>query len=180
VLRSRRPPPRLCSGYTHDIVPRKPFDSHRFHCSLRTANVDLATCERVGPDTFRFVSRERAAGPVSMVARYTARYEGNGVDRIRFESLPVEGDNTDVSGTIVLERTAEKGTRVRLTQTIAPDTPRPPPRAGSDPVLRTERSGLGRAWLPRQRPAGDGDDVTRGGAYRIRLPKVCSRLSVPR
>src|SRR5262249_17689186 len=81
---------------------------------------DLATCERVDPDPFRFVSRERSAGPVSMVARYTARYEGNGVDRIRFESLPVEGDNTDVRGTIVLERTAETATRVRLTQTIAP------------------------------------------------------------
>ena len=86
---------------------------------------DLATCERVGPDTYRFVSRERSAGPVSMVARYTAHYEGNGVDRIRFESLPVEDDNTDVRGTIVLERTAETATRVRLTQTIAPDTPVP-------------------------------------------------------
>src|SRR5262249_37295656 len=86
---------------------------------------DLATCERVGPDTYRFVSRERSAGPVSMVARYTARYEGNGVDRIRFESLPVEGDNTDVRGTIILERTAETATRVRFTQTIAPDTPVP-------------------------------------------------------
>jgi len=83
------------------------------------------TCERVGPDTYRFISRERSAGPVSMVARYTARYEGNGVDRIRFESLSVEGDNTDVRGTIVLERTAETATRVRLTQTIAPDTPVP-------------------------------------------------------
>ena len=86
---------------------------------------DLATCERVGPDTYRFISRERSAGPVSMVARYTARYEGNGVDRIRFESLSVEGDNTDVSGTLVLEPTAENGTRARLTQTIAPDTPVP-------------------------------------------------------
>ena len=86
---------------------------------------DLATCERVGPDTYRFISRKRSAGPVSMVARYTARYEGNGVDRIRFESLSIEGDNTDVSGTIVLERTAETATRVRLTQTIAPDTPVP-------------------------------------------------------
>jgi len=86
---------------------------------------DLATCERVGPDTYRFVSRERSAGPVSMVARYTAHYEGNGVDRIRFESVPVEGDNTDVRGTIVLEPTAETGTRVRFTQTIAPDTPVP-------------------------------------------------------
>ena len=83
------------------------------------------TCERVGPDTYRFISRERSAGPVSMVARYTARYEGNGVDRISFESLPVEGDNTDVRGTIVLEPTAENATRVRLTQTIAPDTPVP-------------------------------------------------------
>ena len=79
----------------------------------------------MGPDTYRFISRERSAGPVSMVARYTARYEGNGVDRIRLESLPVEGDNTDIHGTIVLEGTSENGTRVRLTQTIAPDPPVP-------------------------------------------------------
>jgi hypothetical protein len=109
---------------------------------------DLAT-ERLGPDTYRFVSRERSAGPVSMVARYTAHYEGNGVDRIRFESLPVEGDNTDVRGTIVLERTAETTTRVRFTQTIAPDTPVPRPRPGSDSVLRRARSGLGGSRLPR-------------------------------
>jgi carbon monoxide dehydrogenase subunit G len=85
---------------------------------------DLATCELVGPDTYRFVSRERSAGPVSMVARYTARYEGNGVDAIRFESLSVEGDNTDARGVIALEE-AEAATRVRFTQTIAPDTPVP-------------------------------------------------------
>ena len=86
---------------------------------------DLATCERVDPDTYRFVSRERSAGPVSMVARYTARYEGNGVDTIRFESLPLAGENTDVRGLIALEETAEAATRVRFTQTIAPDTPVP-------------------------------------------------------
>ena len=86
---------------------------------------DLATCEPVGPDTYRFVSRERSAGPVSMVARYTARYEGNGVDQIRFESLPLESDNTDMRGVFVLEEASETTTRVRLTQTIAPDTPVP-------------------------------------------------------
>ena len=85
---------------------------------------DLATCELVGPDTYRFVSRERSAGPVSMVARYTARYEGNGVDTIRFESTPLEGDNTDVRGVIAIEE-AEAATRVRFTQMIAPDTPVP-------------------------------------------------------
>jgi hypothetical protein len=86
---------------------------------------DLATCERAGPDTYRFVSKERSAGPVTMVACYTARYEGNGVDRITFESVAAEGDNTDVRGTLVLERTAGHATLVRLTQTIAPDTPVP-------------------------------------------------------
>ena len=86
---------------------------------------DLATCERVGPDTYRFVSRERSAGPVSMVAQYTARYEGNGLDAIRFESIPGEGDNTDVRGTIALENAAEDGIRVHFTQMIAPDTPVP-------------------------------------------------------
>jgi hypothetical protein len=86
---------------------------------------DLANCERVGPDTYRFISRERSAGPVSMVAQYTARYEGNGVDTIRFESIPAEGDNTDVRGTIALEGDAKAGTRVHFTQMIAPDTPVP-------------------------------------------------------
>ena len=86
---------------------------------------DLARCERVGPDTYRFVSKERSAGPVTMVACYTARYEGNGVDRISFESLTAEGDNTDVRGVFALERVTETDTRVRLTQTIAPDTPVP-------------------------------------------------------
>jgi uncharacterized membrane protein len=86
---------------------------------------DLATCERVGPDTYRFVSKERSAGPVSMVARYTAHYEGNGVDAIRFESVPLEGENTDVRGVIALEEAPEAATRVRFTQTIAPDTPVP-------------------------------------------------------
>jgi hypothetical protein len=59
-----------------------------------------------------------------MVARYTARYEGNGIDTIRFESLPLDGDNTDVRGVIAVEE-AEAATRVRFTQTIAPDTPVP-------------------------------------------------------
>ena len=86
---------------------------------------DLAKCERVSPDTYRFASRERSAGPVSMVARYTARYEGNGVDTIRFESVPMESDNTDVRGTIALESGGEGTTRVRFTQMIAPDTPVP-------------------------------------------------------
>jgi len=86
---------------------------------------DLAACERVGPDTYRFISRERSAGPVSMVARYTARYEGNSVDTIRFESVPVESDNTDVRGMIALEKAGEGATRVLLAQTIAPDTPVP-------------------------------------------------------
>jgi uncharacterized membrane protein len=86
---------------------------------------DLATCKRVGADTYHFVSKERSAGPVSMVARYTAHYEGNGVDSIRFESVPVDGDNTDVRGTIVLEPAVKTGTRVHFTQTIAPDTPVP-------------------------------------------------------
>ena len=86
---------------------------------------DLATCEQIGPDTYRFVSRERSAGPVSMVARYTARYEGNGVDTIRFESLPIESDNTDVRGVIALEEGAPAVTRVHFTQMIAPDTPVP-------------------------------------------------------
>ncbi len=52
-------------------------------------------------------------------------YEGNGVDSIRFESIPAEGDNTDIRGTTVLEPAAKTATRVHFTQMIAPDTPVP-------------------------------------------------------
>ena len=86
---------------------------------------ELAACERTGPDTYRFLSKERSVGPVTMAACYTAHYEGNGVDRITFESVTAEGDNTDVRGTLALERTAGGATRIRFTQTIAPDTPVP-------------------------------------------------------
>src|SRR5215831_4903307 len=86
---------------------------------------DLASCELAGPDTYRFVSRERGVGPVSMVARYTARYEGNGVDLIRFESVSRGDDNTDVRGTIALEPAPGGATRVTFRQMIAPDTPVP-------------------------------------------------------
>src|SRR6266571_274316 len=63
----------------------------------------IDTCKRVAEDTYRFVYAERSTGPVSMVVRYTARYEGNGTDRIAFEGTSRSGDNTDVSGVIRLQ-----------------------------------------------------------------------------
>lgn len=56
--------------------------------------------------------------------RYTARYEGNGTDRITFEGTAAEGDNTDVSGVIRLQASGE-ATKITLRQTLAPDTPVP-------------------------------------------------------
>ncbi|HUI27291.1 MAG TPA: hypothetical protein VL403_14510, partial [Candidatus Kryptonia bacterium] len=38
----------------------------------------IDACKRVGDDTYRFVYEERSTGPVSLVVRYTARYQGNG------------------------------------------------------------------------------------------------------
>ena len=97
---------------------------------------DLATCERVGPDTYRFISKERSAGPVSMVARYTARYEGNGVDTIRFESTPRTSVLSPSSGVL------NRGSAGRDARTLhADDRARyagAPPPPGSDPILRPE------------------------------------------
>jgi hypothetical protein len=105
---------------------------------------DLATCERVGPDTYRFASWERSAGPVSMLARYTARYEGNGAKamlrepsgrgrqhrRSRHDRSRAGGGDRHAGVPHADDRLGHSGA---------------PPRAGSDPVLRAARSGAGRA-----------------------------------
>jgi len=81
-------------------------------------------CESVGPDTYRFVYKERSTGPVSMTVRYTARYRGNGKDDITFEGISAADDNTDVRGQLRL--TGEgTSTRITLKQRLAPDTPVP-------------------------------------------------------
>lgn len=85
----------------------------------------LESCKRVGDDTYRFLYQERSTGPVSLVVQYTARYEGNGKDRISFEGTTAKGDNTDVEGVIRLRPSGEQATRLTLKQTIAPDTPVP-------------------------------------------------------
>ncbi len=84
----------------------------------------LDNCKQTGKDTYRFAYEERSTGPVSLTVRYTARYEGNGTDRITFEGTAAKGDNTDVNGTIRLHANGD-ATKVTLRQTIAPDTPIP-------------------------------------------------------
>jgi carbon monoxide dehydrogenase subunit G len=85
----------------------------------------LDTCKKVDKDTYEFVYEPRSTGPISMIARYTARYEGNGKDAISFAGIGAKGDNTDVSGEIRLEAAGKDATRVVLRQTLAPDTPVP-------------------------------------------------------
>lgn len=85
----------------------------------------LDRCEKTTDDVYRFVFEERSTGPVSMCVTYTARYTGNGTDEIRFVGTSADGDNTDVDGTIRLERVDADHTRVTLRQTLAPDTPVP-------------------------------------------------------
>jgi carbon monoxide dehydrogenase subunit G len=85
----------------------------------------IDSCKRVGDDTYRFVYEERSSGPVSMTVQYTARYEGNGVDKISFEGVNAKGDNTDVSGVIRLQASGTDATKISLRQTLAPDTPVP-------------------------------------------------------
>jgi len=81
-------------------------------------------CRSVGADTYEFLYKARSTGPVSMVVRYTARYQGNGRDQIRFVGVGAAEDNTDVDGTLTL-KSKGPGTTVTLEQTLAPDTPVP-------------------------------------------------------
>ena len=85
----------------------------------------IASCTPVGKDTYRFIYRERSVGPLSLMAQYTARYDGNGVDQIVFESTGARGDNTEVSGLIRLQPSGIEATRIIMRQMIAPDTPIP-------------------------------------------------------
>ena len=85
----------------------------------------LDSCKSVGNDTYRFQFEERSTGPVSMTVRYTARYDGNGKDRITFEGTGAKGDNTDVTGSIRLQTAGAGATKIVLQQTLAPDTPVP-------------------------------------------------------
>lgn len=82
-------------------------------------------CKKVGKDTYEFVYQERTTGPVTLIARYTAKYEGNGKDAISFTSVPGKEDNTDVAGEIRLQASGKDATKVMLKQTLAPDTPVP-------------------------------------------------------
>jgi carbon monoxide dehydrogenase subunit G len=85
----------------------------------------LQSCKRVGKDTYRFLYKERSTGPVTMIVQYTARYEGNGKDKITFEGTAAQDDNTDVSGVIRLHPNGPDSTKISLKQTLAPDTPVP-------------------------------------------------------
>lgn len=82
-------------------------------------------CKKVGKDTYEFVYEPRSTGPITMIARYTAKYEGNGKDSISFASVAAKEDNTDVNGEIILEPSGKQATKVILKQTLAPDTPVP-------------------------------------------------------
>ena len=85
----------------------------------------IARCEKVDAQTWRFISKERSVGPLSLGIRYTARYEGNGVDHISFRSVEAEGDNAEIEGTLALRALADGTTEIHLHQRIAPDTPVP-------------------------------------------------------
>jgi carbon monoxide dehydrogenase subunit G len=85
----------------------------------------LASCKRVADDTYRFLYKERSAGPISMSIQYTASYETDGKTHIRFSSTAAKGDNTDVDGELRLQKSGADGTKITLRQKLAPDTPVP-------------------------------------------------------
>jgi carbon monoxide dehydrogenase subunit G len=85
----------------------------------------LDSCKDLGSDTYRFLYEKRTTGPVSMIVQYTARYEGNGTDDIRFKGTGAKNDNTDVDGRIRLKAMSPDSTRITLRQLFAPDSPVP-------------------------------------------------------
>ena len=85
----------------------------------------MERCKRAGKDTYCFEFKERSAGPISLRVQYTAKYHGNGVDEIDFESTSAKDDNTDVTGRIRFKAVGADSTRIVLWQRLAPDTPVP-------------------------------------------------------
>jgi carbon monoxide dehydrogenase subunit G len=85
----------------------------------------IDSCDPVDDATYRFTFEKRSTGPVSMIVRYTARYEGNGKDKITFIGTNAAGDNTEVTGTIRLQASNPAATKIVLRQMLAPDTPVP-------------------------------------------------------
>jgi carbon monoxide dehydrogenase subunit G len=85
----------------------------------------LASCKAAAKDTYRFVYQERTTGPFTLSLQYTARYEGNGKDRITFESIAAKNDNGDCKGLLRLQAAGRDATKITLQQMIAPDTPVP-------------------------------------------------------
>jgi carbon monoxide dehydrogenase subunit G len=84
----------------------------------------LASCKKVGKDTYKFVYEERSTAGLTITVQYTAAYETDGKSSIAFVSAPAKGDNTDVDGEIRLQK-AGTGTKITLRQMVAPDTPVP-------------------------------------------------------
>jgi carbon monoxide dehydrogenase subunit G len=84
----------------------------------------LASCKKVGTNTYRFIYDERSAAGLTITVQYTAAYEGDGKGSIKFVSKTAKGDNTDVDGELRLQK-AGTGTKISLRQMVAPDTPVP-------------------------------------------------------
>lgn len=84
----------------------------------------LASCKKVGSDTYRFLYEPRSTAGIALTVQYTAAYEGDGKGSITFASATGKGDNTDVDGEIRLQK-AGTGTKITLRQMVAPDTPVP-------------------------------------------------------
>lgn len=84
----------------------------------------LASCKKVGTDTYRFVYEDRSTAGLTMTVRYTAAYRGDGKAHIAFSGQAGRDDNTDVDGELRLQK-AGTGTKVTLRQMVAPDTPVP-------------------------------------------------------
>lgn len=85
----------------------------------------IDSCTAVGNDVYEFILQERSTGPVSLVVRYNARFEGNGTDRIAFRGIGAAQDNTDIEGEFRLKAANAGSTRVTLKQFVAPETPVP-------------------------------------------------------
>lgn len=83
----------------------------------------LSVSRHGAEDIYRFEYANDSEGPVSLRVRYTAKFVGNGKDRITYFSASGNGeDNAEVQGCVVIREIAPGQVQLTLRQELSPET----------------------------------------------------------
>lgn len=86
----------------------------------------LSVSRHGAEDTYRFEYSNDSQGPVTLQVRYTAKFIGNGKDKIRYFSSPTDGEDTaEVEGCVLIREIGPGKAQLTLRQELAPETPVP-------------------------------------------------------